>query len=56
MKLRLPSKPSSGDTLAMVITALEVLEATSDAITAVPFLGVIVSAVLGLAKTLEVRH
>ena len=40
----------------MVITALEVLETTSDAITAVPFLGAIVSAVLGLAKTLEVRH
>ena len=41
--------------LAVLITSLEVLEATSQFVSAVPFLGSIVSCALGLARTVEVR-
>ena len=59
MKMRIQctiQKPSSGDTLAIIISALEVVKATSDAISSVPLLGIIASAALGLTETLGVMN
>ena len=47
-------KPSSGDALAIAVSALKVVKGTSDAISAVPLLGVVSSAALGLTETLQV--
>ena len=47
-------KSSSSDTLGIVISALKVVKATSDAISSVPLLSIIASAALGLAETLQV--
>ena len=52
--LRTIKKPSSGDTLAIIISALKVVKATSDAISSVPLLGIVASAALALTATLEV--
>lgn len=54
IRFRVIHKPSSVDALAVVISALQVVKATSDAISSVPLLGIAASAALGLAETLEV--
>ncbi|KAI0760999.1 hypothetical protein BD413DRAFT_486754 [Trametes elegans] len=51
--LRLVRQVSSKDIIAGLITGLEALQEVSDSISAVPFLGSIVSAALGIAKTVE---
>ncbi|KAI0649495.1 hypothetical protein C8Q79DRAFT_516860 [Trametes meyenii] len=51
--LRLIRQVAPSDVLAAAICALEVLQETSDAITVVPFLGNIVGAALGIARTVE---
>ena len=53
-RARILHHPSSGDALAVVISALKVVKVTSDAISSVPLLGIVASAALGLAETLEV--
>ncbi|KAI0671370.1 hypothetical protein C8Q78DRAFT_973142 [Trametes maxima] len=51
--LRLIRQVAPSDVLAVTICSLEVLQETSDAITIVPFLGNIVGAALGIARTVE---
>lgn len=51
---RLPQL-TRGDALANAISILEVLQATSSVIANAPFVGSIVGAALGLAKTVEVH-
>ena len=53
--LRLSRRSASGDVLATLVSALEVLQEASSAIATVPFLGSIVGAALGIARTVEVR-
>ena len=50
----LPKQSSSGDTLANVISTLEVLQVASNAAVNVPFLAAIFGTVLSLVKTVEV--
>ena len=45
---------SSDDVLAGVISGLELLETASDVISCIPCLGIIVSAVIGMVKAIEV--
>ena len=47
-------RPSSSATLTIVISALKVVKATSDAISSVPLLGIVASAALRLTETLQV--
>ncbi|KAI0331817.1 hypothetical protein GY45DRAFT_546077 [Cubamyces sp. BRFM 1775] len=51
--LRIGRKGQSGDALAAIVTALEVLQEASNAVVAVPFLGSIIGAALGIARTVE---
>lgn len=53
--LRLLRQTSPSDVLATVISGLEVLKETSNAIAAVPLMGDIFGIALGIAKTVEVR-
>ena len=53
-RARILHYPSSGDALAVVISALRVVKVTSDTISSVPLLGIVASAALDLTETLEV--
>ena len=54
MKSAYLTMPSSGDTLALSIGALEVLKAASEIAPSVPLLGCIINSALGLATLLQV--
>ncbi|KAH9885817.1 hypothetical protein C8Q73DRAFT_296912 [Cubamyces lactineus] len=51
--LRIVRKGQSGDALAVIVSALEVVQEASSAVAAVPFLGSIIGAALGIARTVE---